>query len=51
VSVSPPTFALFVNNKDVVERTYLRYIENTIRKSVDFSGTPIKLILRNRNKE
>jgi GTP-binding protein len=46
VSVSPPTFALFVKNKDCVERTYLRYIENTIRKSFDFSGSPIKIVLR-----
>jgi GTP-binding protein len=51
VSVSPPTFALFVNKKDAAERTYLRYLENTLRKSVDFSGTPIKLFLRNRTKK
>ena len=51
VSVAPPTFALFVNNKNLVGRTYLRYLENTIRKSVDFSGTPIRLLLRNREKD
>ena len=51
VTVAPPTFALFVNNKNIVGRSYLRYLENTLRKSVDFSGTPIKLLLRNREKE
>ena len=40
-----------VNNKNLVGRTYLRYLENTLRKSVDFSGTPVKLLLRNREKE
>ena len=51
VTVSPPTFALFVNNKNLVGRTYLRYLENTLRKSVDFTGTPVRLLLRNREKE
>lgn len=51
VTVAPPTFALFVNNKNLVGRTYLRYLENTLRKSVDFAGTPVKLLLRNREKE
>lgn len=51
VAVAPPTFALFVNNKNAVGKTYLRYLENTIRKSVDFAGTPLKLLLRNREKD
>ena len=51
ITVAPPTFALFVNNKNIVGRTYLRYLENTLRKSVDFSGTPVRLLLRNREKE
>ena len=51
ITVAPPTFALFVNNKNIVGRTYLRYLENTLRKSVDFLGTPIRLLLRNREKE
>lgn len=50
VSVAPPTFVLFVNNKDAVGRTYVRYLENTIRKSVDFAGTPVRILLRNREK-
>jgi GTP-binding protein len=48
VSVAPPTFALFVSDKEAVAKTYLRYIDNTIRKSVDFIGVPIKIVLRNR---
>lgn len=51
ITVAPPTFALFVNNKNIVGRSYLRYLENTLRKSVDFAGTPVKLLLRNREKE
>jgi len=50
VSVSPPTFALFVNERDIVPSTYLRYLENCLRKSVDLKGTPVRLLLRNRNK-
>lgn len=48
VSVSPPTFALFVNDAQFAHFSYMRYIENTIRNHYDFSGTPIRLILRNR---
>ena len=51
VSVSPPTFALFVNEKECVPSTYLRYLENCLRKSIDLTGTPIRLLLRNRNKK
>jgi GTP-binding protein len=51
VSISPPTFALFVNERDIVPSTYLRYLENCLRKSVDLTGTPIRLLLRNRNKK
>jgi len=50
VSVSPPTFALFVNERDIVPSTYLRYLENCLRKSVDLTGTPVRLLLRNRKK-
>ena len=44
-----PTFVLFVNNKKLAHFTYLRYIENQIRQNYDFSGTPIELILKNKN--
>lgn len=48
---SIPTFLLFVNNVDLAHFTYLRYIENQIRENYDFSGTPIELVLRNKNKK
>ena len=51
VSVHPPTFALFVNDKNLVQSTYLRYLENNLRKSVDLTGTPIKFVLRNRSEK
>ncbi len=46
VSVKPPTFVLFVNNPKYVHFSYERYIENRLRETFDFRGTPIKLILR-----
>ncbi|WP_027122669.1 ribosome biogenesis GTPase Der [Metamycoplasma spumans] len=51
VEAKIPTFVLFVNNTDLAHFTYLRYIENQIRENYDFSGTPIELILRNKNKK
>ncbi|MBN0970836.1 ribosome biogenesis GTPase Der [Mycoplasma phocoeninasale] len=51
VEAKIPTFVLFVNNKNLAHFTYLRYIENQIRENYDFSGTPIELILRNKNKK
>lgn len=51
VSISPPTFALFVNEREIVPPHYLRYLENCLRKSIDLTGTPIRLLVRNRNKK
>ena len=48
VDVSPPTFALFVNYPDAIKSSYLRYLENNLRKSLDLRGTPIKFVLRER---
>ncbi|MDP4043127.1 ribosome biogenesis GTPase Der [Mycoplasmopsis arginini] len=48
---SIPTFLLFVNDTNCAHFTYLRYIENQIRQNYDFSGTPINLILKNKNKK
>ncbi|AZZ65484.1 ribosome biogenesis GTPase Der [Metamycoplasma phocicerebrale] len=45
-----PTFLLFVNDTNCAHFTYLRYIENQIRQNYDFSGTPIQLVLKNKNK-
>lgn len=45
-SVKPPTIVLFVNDPDMMHFSYKRYLENQIRKSFAFEGTPIKLIAR-----
>lgn len=42
----PPTFILFVNEEKLMHFSYKRYLENCLRKACDFSGTPIKLITR-----
>lgn len=48
VSVCPPTFVMFCNNPKTAHFSYTRYLENRIRGSFDFSGTPIKIIYRTR---
>ncbi len=47
-SVKPPTFVLFVNNKELMHFSYLRYIENQIRETFGFMGTPLKFVVRER---
>ncbi len=49
VAVSPPYFVIFVNDERLMHFSYLRYLENYLRKSFDFTGTPIKLAARNKN--
>lgn len=51
VGIMPPTFILFVNNPELMHFSYLRYIENCLRKAKNFEGTPIKLIVRSKTKE
>lgn len=51
VSVCPPTFVLFVNDEGLLHFSYERYLENTIRAAYDFSGTPIKIIPREKKEE
>ena len=46
VSVAPPTFVFFVNEGKYLHFSYQRYLENQIRKSFVFDGTPIKMIFR-----
>ncbi len=46
VSVAPPTFVLFCNNAELFHFSYQRYIENCLRQTFGFSGTPIKLIIK-----
>lgn len=49
--VAPPTFILFVNDEELMHFAYQRYLENFLRKTFDFTGTPIRLVLRARHKE
>lgn len=48
---TPPTFVFFVNDENLMHFSYQRYLENTIRGAYDFSGTPIKIILRQKQGE
>ena len=48
VSVKPPTFVIFVNDKKLMHFSYQRYIENRIRESFGFSGTSLRFIIRER---
>lgn len=49
ISTNPPTFVFFVNDSKIMHFSYKRYLENGMRKTFDFAGTPIKVIVRNRN--
>ena len=46
VSVAPPTFVIKVNDPDLMHFSYKRYLENALRRSFDFSGTPIRILVR-----
>ncbi|WP_165207078.1 ribosome biogenesis GTPase Der [Weissella sagaensis] len=48
VAIQPPTFVVFVNEPELMHFSYERFLENQIRKSFDFTGTPIHLIKRAR---
>ncbi len=48
VAVKPPTFVIFVNDKELMHFSYTRYIENKIREAFGFRGTPLKFIIRER---
>ena len=48
VGVKPPTFVIFVNDKELMHFSYTRYIENQIREAFGFRGTPLKFIIRER---
>ncbi len=45
-SVAPPTFVIFCNNEELFHFSYRRYIENCIRDTFGFEGTPIKMVIR-----
>ncbi|MBQ2284848.1 MAG: ribosome biogenesis GTPase Der [Clostridia bacterium] len=50
-SVKPPTFVIFVNDKKLAHFSYIRYLENQLRNTFGFEGTPIRFIIRERSKE
>ena len=49
VATQPPTFVIFVNDVELMHFSYLRFLENRIRETFDFEGTPIRLITRARD--
>ena len=51
VSVKPPTFVIFVNDKELMHFSYTRYIENQIRETFGFKGTPLHFIIRERKEK
>lgn len=48
VAVKPPTFVIFVNDKELMHFSYTRYIENKIREAFGFKGTSLKFLIRER---
>jgi GTP-binding protein len=51
VGVCPPLFVLHVNDEGLLHFSYERYLENTIRKAYDFTGTPIRIVVREKKEE
>ena len=50
-NVAPPTFVLFVNNKDILSQSYERYLENKLREAFGFFGTPIRIVVREKSEK
>lgn len=51
VAVKPPTFVVFVNDKELMHFSYVRYLENRIREAFGFKGTALKFIIRERKED
>ena len=51
IRVAPPTFVIFCNNAELFHFSYQRFIENCLRETFGFRGTPIKLIIRQKGEE
>ncbi len=51
VAVKPPTFVIFVNDRELMHFSYTRYIENQIRNAFGFRGTSLKFIIRERKEK
>ncbi|MBQ7039878.1 MAG: ribosome biogenesis GTPase Der [Clostridia bacterium] len=50
-AIQPPTFILFVNDKELAHFSYVRYLENQIRETFGMEGTPIRFIVREKNEK
>lgn len=50
-NIKPPTFIFFVNEPEIMHFSYLRFLENKLRESFGFEGTPLKLVVRGRKEE
>ena len=48
VGIRPPTFVLFANDADLIHFSYVRFIENRLRESFGFEGTPIRIVVRSK---
>ncbi len=51
IAVKPPTFVIFVNDKELMHFSYTRYLENKIREAFGFSGTSLKFIVREKREK
>jgi len=51
VAVKPPTFVIFVNDKELMHFSYTRYLENKIREAFGFKGTALKFLIRERKEK
>ncbi|RAU94737.1 ribosome biogenesis GTPase Der [Paenibacillus sp. YN15] len=51
VAVKPPTFMIFVNDPELMHFSYERYLENKIRESFDFEGTPLRIFTRRKSED
>ena len=50
-STKPPTFVIFVNNKELLHFSYQRYLVNQIRKEFGLEGTPVRIIVREKSEK
>ena len=51
VEVGPPTFVLFVNNKKLFTKDYIRYLSNRFRQELPFGDIPVRIVLRDKDRE
>ena len=51
VSICPPTFNIYCNDASLIENSYIRYLENSMRRAFDFKGTPIKVQFKNKHED